>query len=54
MARPMTSPTGNPPVAAPSIGSPDMATSTPDCFSPEVAFSRRSRAALSRSVAVWS
>ncbi len=29
IARPITSPIGNPPVAAPSIGSPDMATSTP-------------------------
>ena len=54
MARPITSPIGNPPVAAPSIGSPDMATSTPDRWRPEVASSSRSRAAVSRSVAVWS
>ena len=50
IARPTTSPTGKPPVAAPSIGSPDIATSTPEPGSSAVASSRRSRALASRSV----
>ena len=54
IASPISSPIGNPPVAAPSIGSPDIATSMPDSGRPAVASSSRSRAAASRSVAVWS
>ena len=53
MPRPTSSPIGNPPVAAPSIGSPDMATDA-GLGRPAVASSSRSRALASRSVAVWS
>ncbi len=51
---PITSPTGKPPVAAPLIGSPDIATAIPAAGKAAVALSRRSRAFASRSVAVWS
>ena len=54
MPSPTSSPIGNPPVAAPSIGSPDMATRMPDLGRPAVASSSFSRAEASRSVAVWS
>ena len=54
ITRPTTSPMGKPPVAAPSIGSPDMATSTPARLRPSVASWSRSRALALRSVAVWS